>query len=458
MPLIDLVTNLKDLTYGGNGPLITKDIKNPPTSNTLSMEITRRGDDLVRIGKLLTTAPGIKHGINQVALNAVERRITAKNETGLRSIVGGGWSAVKGIASTLAQVPVNGTGTHFVEGFGGKRGYLKSVQGHVDYKIPYSEGGINTKGILEKTGEFETKGSILTAFTDLPLDPKSDKVKDTEYYEPSDFTNEKGFKYVAGTSEGQNARAHTIYKQNKLGFQAVGTEAKFGEIYWDDVNFVPLDRVTAKFPSTGSATETSTHNSSESFFEDIIDFRFKVITPQISRADKPIITTLDFRAYLDSFNDSFTGDWSSINYLGRAETFYSYTGFNRAIAFSFKVAASSIDEMKPLYEKLNLLVGTTAPTYRGKNYMRGTHTAVTVGGYIKDQPGFIQSISLDWNNEYPWHTNAHEGNSHGGKRKEEAEHKQLPTVLDVSIVFQPIHTEVPSNSAQYIGAKNDIEI
>ena len=307
MPLIDLTTNLKDLTYGGNGPLITKDIKNPPTSNTLSMELTRRSDDLLRIGKLLTTAPGIKHGINQVALNAVERNNLNKGKSPLDKLLDSGWSAAKGLASTLAQVPVNGTGTHFVEGFGGKRGYLKDVQGHIKYKIPYSKGGINTVGILEDIKDFEKKGNILTNFTDSPSTSSlaaSGNVKDTQYYEVSDLTNPKRYKYVAGKTE-KNGRAHTIYKQNKLGFQAVGDELIFGESNGDDFYSVPLDRITAKFPTSGSATETATHNSSESFFEDIIDFRFKVITPQESKEDLPSIVTLDFRAYLDSFNDSF---------------------------------------------------------------------------------------------------------------------------------------------------------
>ena len=98
--------------------------------------------------------------------------------------------------------------------------------------------------------------------------------------------------------------------------------------------------------------------------------------------------------------------------------------------------------MKPLYEKLNALAGTTAPTYKGVG-MRGTFTAVTVGDYIKDQPGFIESIGFTWNNDYPWHTSAHDGKSHGGERDEKAVHKQLPTVLNVSVTFKPVHVLAP---------------
>ena len=466
MPLIDLNTNLKDLTYGGNGPLITKDIKNPPTSNTLSMEVTRRSDDLLRIGKLLTTAPGIKHGINQVALNAVERNNSAKDRTALGNIVKGGWSAAKGIASTLAQIPVNGTGTHFVEGFAGKRGYLKGTQGHVEYKnTSFQDGSINTREIIEKVGDFNLQGNILKSRLE------SIKSEDKEYYSVGTTPPPKSVKnpfdaYVFNTS------SSLANNQTELGFQTVGIQAskntedtylKLSDKENADKSYTTktksFDRITAKYPSKETLTtsvEVDQDNITSSVFEDIINFRFKVIQPQKNSVDEPKVTRLDFRAYLDSFNDSFNGEWTQFKYLGRAEPFYNYNGFDRSISFGFKVAASSIDEMKPLYEKLNKLAGVTAPTYSESNYMRGTLTTVTVGDYLIDQPGIIEQVTFNWSPDYPWHIKAADGISKSTYKDTKPEHQQLPTVLEVQISFKPLHVKAPQADTVFIGSKNTI--
>ena len=49
MPLIDIQTNLKSLTYGDFGssdPLVTKDINNPPNLKGIALEGAKRVDDL----------------------------------------------------------------------------------------------------------------------------------------------------------------------------------------------------------------------------------------------------------------------------------------------------------------------------------------------------------------------------------------------------------------------------
>ena len=102
MPLLDLQTNLKSLKYSDSGtttPLVTKDINNPPNGSGFALEAGSRVDDLTRISKLMASPAGLKFGINQ-------------------ALLGNGPGKILKIAgSTLAQVPVNGTGTHFVYAF-----------------------------------------------------------------------------------------------------------------------------------------------------------------------------------------------------------------------------------------------------------------------------------------------------------------------------------------------------
>jgi hypothetical protein len=59
--------------------------------------------------------------------------------------------------------------------------------------------------------------------------------------------------------------------------------------------------------------------------------------------------------------------------------------------------------MKPLYRKAATLASVTAPTY-GENgrFMRGSIAKVTVGDYIYEQPGIIESVQYTWQKDYPW--------------------------------------------------------
>ena len=69
MGIINLQTNLKSLTYGGEKPYITKNINNPPSSNGLAMQVNRRVDDVSRITQMLADRPGIKYLINNTLLH-----------------------------------------------------------------------------------------------------------------------------------------------------------------------------------------------------------------------------------------------------------------------------------------------------------------------------------------------------------------------------------------------------
>ena len=53
-------TTLKDFPkYSGRQPFIRKDIKNPPVYNTVSSAVQSRGDDVLRLGKLMLSGPGV---------------------------------------------------------------------------------------------------------------------------------------------------------------------------------------------------------------------------------------------------------------------------------------------------------------------------------------------------------------------------------------------------------------
>ena len=170
---------------------------------------------------------------------------------------------------------------------------------------------------------------------------------------------------------------------------------------------------------------------------DLIRFRIEALEGDNPNRAKVMV----FRSFLDSFADNYSGNWNSFKYNGRAENFYTYNGFDRKIAFSFKIAAQSRHEMIPLYRKLNFLVSNTAPDYSGTR-MRGNFVRLTIGSMIDRTPGFFTAVNLKWNKEYPWDISL----SHLEKGEDKDGMQVMPHILDVSCNFTPIHNFIPKKS------------
>jgi hypothetical protein len=117
---------------------------------------------------------------------------------------------------------------------------------------------------------------------------------------------------------------------------------------------------------------------------------------------------------------------------------------------SWTVAAQSKDELIPMYQKLNYLASSLAPTYNEKGYMSGTLVRLTVGGYLYSQPGFITSLTYDVPSESPWEIGI---NDFGGS---DPSVKELPHMIRVSgFNFTPIHTFAPQKQDNDYGIKGN---
>jgi hypothetical protein len=193
----------------------------------------------------------------------------------------------------------------------------------------------------------------------------------------------------------------------------------------------PLDKITA-LPIYRS--EAVTNNEVKN---DLVKFRIAAID-----GDNPNFKTfMHFRAFIDDFSDSYTGDWASTKYLGRGENFYNYTGFNRAISLSWTVAAQSKEELIPMYKKLNYLASNLMPDYSNSGYMRGPLLQLTMGGYLYEQVGFFTSLTYTIPAESPWEIGI---NDIGGS---DDSVKELSQIIKVQASFTPIHDFVPSKQA-----------
>ena len=189
--------------------------------------------------------------------------------------------------------------------------------------------------------------------------------------------------------------------------------------------------------------------------DDLIKFRIGII----NNDDPNNKTYIHFRAFIDSFGDSYSSDWMSQKFMGRAENFYKYQGFDRSISLGWTVAAQSKQEMIPMYQKLNYLASSLAPDYSSKGYMQGNIITLTVGGWLYEQPGIVTGMSLEIPDDSPWDISI---NPEGGS---DSTVKELPMIIKVSgFNFIPIHNFVPRiqqndyKESTYQGAdKNFIE-
>jgi hypothetical protein len=171
--------------------------------------------------------------------------------------------------------------------------------------------------------------------------------------------------------------------------------------------------------------------------DDLIKFVFEAI----SNDDPNYSTAIFFRAFLTAgITDNNSATLNSFKYMGRGEDFFTYQGFSRTINFSFRVAAGSKDELRPLYNKVNALVSQVYPDYSpATGVMRSSIVRVTMGDYLYRVPGFLESVNITVDNNTPWEVNL--------EKSQTGDIAQLPQVLDVAISFKPIMDILPRRAA-----------
>ena len=418
------LTQLNKLKYGdsatiGNEPIVQKTIptdirQEGPSSNQASKRI----DDLKRIGTILTQKPGLKYLANETALNAAKVTPKRKEDQSLAGSIISGiganlFNSVKIIGSTLAQVPLNGTGTHFVKGFAGK-GKGTYLYGQIDV-APHVLARNGSPILADATWASEAP-SMPPRERDASTTPQEDTI-----FLPRDKN---------GVPKVNNPK-NLVRKENRiyLGDPAI-VKRSISDSYAVGNLESTQDTLNKLEPYTGALKAPSEGT------RDIIKFRFNIITPEDN-------TYLHFRAYLDSLSDNFSGNWNSFNYVGRGENFHTYQGFDRQMSLGFKIAAQSRWEMRPLYQKIVTLASATAPTYKD-GLMRGTFVKLTVGDYVREMPGFITSVNYSWQQDYQWEIamNNPEAQTGAGDQAD-IDQQELPMVLDCQVNFTPIHTFTP---------------
>ena len=476
MAILEQKTDLKSLKnslYGAKDLLTPEDINDPPKAKGLALQVTKRVDDLTRHVKLLTRKQGLKFIANQALLNQVgfiDKLKDAKESNSARAVrnaikdqaINTAINTVGATASILAQIPVNGTGIFIPRGIKPAT-YMKQGGALDDPAIGSSNlfRKVATR-VPNKEKDEDVIPSILkertTVLSEVPdlADDKKLLSKDSRFVK-----DEKIQQTVKQTIDGTDRKEEIKLSENLLEeiernntsdkrLSPVRTKSKANDENYkvDGTDWASLNNPIVLYrpgalrekdnednrPDPIQSHDDTTATILNTDNQDIIPFEFNTFYP--GNTDGYFLA---FRAFLDSLNDNFSGDWAGTKYVGRADELYTYQGFKRAVDFSFKVAAFSKADLVPLYDKINLLAGSTAPTYNDQGeFMKGTLTKITIADYLKDVTGFISSVGLSWDVNSPWEINSDKGTP------------RVPHILSVAISFTPIHDFIPTATSRYI--------
>jgi len=236
------------------------------------------------------------------------------------------------------------------------------------------------------------------------------------------------------TDVGKIAYSNGIDKPITLYYSSWGTvsrEQRVGSGRKDSINLTPL--FDAK--KIGNGTDTVTIDGTKHNIRDLVKFRIQAVN-----TDGPDqrASWMIFRAYITDLLDDVNADWTDIKYAGRGDKFYIYNGFTRKMSVSFKVAALSRDEMKPMYQKLNYLMSNLMPDYgpNGGIVMRGPLMRMTIGNWIDGQLCVLNSINYKIPSDSPWEIALDEPEGGSGNKM-----LILPHIVEVSLSFTPIGSQ-----------------
>jgi len=394
----------------------------------LSDPITRRGDDVLRLTRMLADTPGARFISNQAILQAYNKTNYESNaQTLLGQVAAVLSNAVvstgRAAAITLAQAGLEGSGArltlprpasfYYTDGSTGSSTALTSpeiINGRGVQTIyssrnsKYSELQINGEqnkaaskafeGALNKHN-YETEGS----YVDLRANP--------------DYLDD-----LPPTTAGRFAK-----KGSSITVKGEGKKFFGGTKKSDQINLLDV----------GETTDTTS------------DLFVKVLFAKYNFQGTYEGTKL-FRGFIGNISDTFNAKWNANEYVGRMEQFFVYTGFTRTISFPIQIPIFSKEEQPIIYNKVNSLISHTAPQYTGGTGIpSGIVTYLEIGDYLKT-PGVINSIGVSVSNDVPWSA----GPEIFARTLDDGtvvdRSLVLPQVLSLNLQFTPIHETTPQVS------------
>ena len=225
--------------------------------------------------------------------------------------------------------------------------------------------------------------------------------------------------YLPGSTDASNdnPRSDAFNKQSVL--DALD-ESKKGE--WTKLDFIPL------------------------YFHDLVNKKY-----------------VPFRSFINSMSDQSDAEWINTRYLGRADEVSVYTGFSRTMSIDFNVVAFSVEELLPMWQRINYMVGLTKPAkYTNGGFIVPPLVKFNLGDIYRNQPVTITSVSTSIPTEATWELlNSDKSNgdvskntyefANGAIKKDNVKVARYPTMCTLSVSMKLLEKQTPETIQNHFG-------
>ena len=155
-----------------------------------------------------------------------------------------------------------------------------------------------------------------------------------------------------------------------------------------------VDTLNAQLPYVGQAPKID-----DKSIEDLDFIKLKFSSP--SRAKQKGMSAL-FRATITGLTETMSPTWDPNKFIGNPFSFYTYTGIEKTLGFSFKVYSSNQQEHIAVWERLNFLTSLVYP----QGYVDGAivppFIKFSMGDLYKDKNCFIESLTYTIPDDATW--------------------------------------------------------
>ena len=172
---------------------------------------------------------------------------------------------------------------------------------------------------------------------------------------------------------------------------------------------------------------------------------------------------IPFRSFINSLSDQSDAKYTATQYLGRADEVQIYNGFTRTMSIDFNVVAFSVDELHPMWQRINYMVGLTKPAkYTDAGFIIPPLVKFNLGDIYRNQPVIITSVSTSIPQEATWElinnekTNGDTSKSeydfaNGQIKKQNVKVARYPTMCNLSVSMTTMEKTAPETIQNHFG-------
>ena len=390
-----------DNNLGFDQPFIVRDIGDSYPSirdgifrGGLPLQIVRAAEDVTRMSKFLLTPNGVLWGLKQALL----QNMNAREETRK-------YNVIKDLASVA---PTIHTERH-ADTFGPPLAIPETPE-----QLAALGNSFNSRGYLDVKRDSDGKSGI-------------GEVLDNSTPRPPKETGTIGDQIAAAFGFGGGGVEDSNASDFDLGSGKIRTQDGGKTLYAKTLTNVLQVPYGGKFGKLDYAVGTPDNKRPKDF----VKFQIR---------DAVNGKWLIFPAHLGTITDTTTPSYSQEYYIGRPDAVHIYQNTSRTVAFDFKVAAFTKQEIPVIHEKMNYLIGLGYPHFKG--FFEGDaekrpvtpYIYLTIGDLFNNTPGYFDSISCTIEENATWEID---------------DGLQIPQVWNISVNFVYIGKRLPHSLTKH---------